>query len=261
MTSTSGWILAGLKPGASSYGLTQIMGWHVINDLNCTIDDLRDLEKHLHFAVKLLGIVSGNNLQRKEYDDVLRIWNTGNENGKTYHESYVPNALSVMRAYQEISRTAALAARPDSALKSTKPKTPIFGALLRKSSEATGTLDTVFDKARDVSTNISDKAAVVEQVKTTVGTVTDIVGLPGTRPFDLPIKVTRGGLFSRVLAAICVFFGAMSSYLGALLSNWKLIALGVGAVFVIVVIVVVTTFALDWVRLNYRSKLDRYNVD
>ena len=91
---------ADLRALATSYGLTQIMGWHVINNLKCTIADLRDPEKHLGYAVKLLEIVGGEYLRQKDFASVLRIWNTGSPAGKTYHASYVSNALAVAGAYR-----------------------------------------------------------------------------------------------------------------------------------------------------------------
>lgn len=87
---------AALKALATSYGLTQIMGWHMINNLKGTISDLRDPDKHLSYNVQLLALVGGNYLKRKDYESVLRIWNTGRANGKTYHPYYVANALLVM---------------------------------------------------------------------------------------------------------------------------------------------------------------------
>jgi hypothetical protein len=91
-----------LRALATSYGLAQIMGWHCINDLHCTIAELRDPERHLFYTVKLLQLVGGQWLEKKSYPAVLRIWNTGSANGKTYHEDYVANALLVMSQAPEI---------------------------------------------------------------------------------------------------------------------------------------------------------------
>lgn len=103
---------AALRALATSYELTQIMGWHCINNLSnaagrVTIADLRDHSKHLFYTVRLLQIVGGKYLENKDYESVLRIWNTGNANGKTHDPDYVENALSVKNAYSKL-----LAANP-----------------------------------------------------------------------------------------------------------------------------------------------------
>lgn len=87
---------------ATSYGMSQIMGWHVINNLKCTISDLRDPQKHLFYTIRLLLIVSGDYLRRGDLESVLRIWNTGSANGNTYHAAYVASALKVKRAYEQV---------------------------------------------------------------------------------------------------------------------------------------------------------------
>ncbi|HUF02811.1 MAG TPA: hypothetical protein VMM38_01405 [Aridibacter sp.] len=96
---------AALRNLARSWGITQIMGWHMVNNLKATVADLRDPEKHLHFTVQLLRIVGGQFLVRRDYGSVLRIWNTGSANGKTYHADYVTNALKVKRHYEHIQST------------------------------------------------------------------------------------------------------------------------------------------------------------
>jgi hypothetical protein len=91
---------------ATSWGCTQIMGyWGLV--LGCTIAELRDADKHFHYSVQLLKIVSGHYLAENDLASVLHIWNTGSANGKTYHEDYVVNALKVKTAYDKL-----LAAKP-----------------------------------------------------------------------------------------------------------------------------------------------------
>ncbi len=91
---------------ATSFGLTQIMGWHMVKNLRGSIADLRDPDKHLGYAVELLEITAKRYLVAGDYESVLRIWNTGRPRGKTYHASYVPNALKVKAFYQELSAKA-----------------------------------------------------------------------------------------------------------------------------------------------------------
>ncbi len=102
---------AALRALATSYGLTQIMGWSMVKMLKGGIADLRDPAKHLDLAVKRLIICGGRHLAQKDYASVLRIWNTGSPRGSTHDPDYVQNALAVMRAYerfesQQVSRSA-----------------------------------------------------------------------------------------------------------------------------------------------------------
>lgn len=93
---------AAIRNLATSWGMTQIMGWHLIHNLKGTIQDLRDPDKHLHFTVQLLVLTASVHLKSGRFDNVLRIWNTGSANGKTYHDDYVDNALLVKRHYAAI---------------------------------------------------------------------------------------------------------------------------------------------------------------
>lgn len=90
---------------AHSYEATQIMGWHVVKNLHCTIADLRNPDKHFFYTVKLLQL---NGYTRKisedQMDREMREWNTGREGGKTYHANYVPNAQKIRAAYREIEK-------------------------------------------------------------------------------------------------------------------------------------------------------------
>jgi len=83
---------------ATSFGYTQIMGWWSIH-LKCTVADIRDPQKHLGIAVRLLHRVAGRQLKDQTFGPVFRIWNTGQPNGKTYDPDYVANGVAVMRAY------------------------------------------------------------------------------------------------------------------------------------------------------------------
>lgn len=85
-----------LRALATSYGLSQIMGWHMINNLKGKISDLRDPSKNLVYTIQLMRIVAGTYLKAKNYEACLRIWNTGRPQGKTYDPNYVHNALLVM---------------------------------------------------------------------------------------------------------------------------------------------------------------------
>ena len=74
---------AALRALATSYGATQIMGWHVINNLQCTIADLRNPDKHFFYTVKLLQLNGfPANATEAKMDAEMRQWNTGRETGK-----------------------------------------------------------------------------------------------------------------------------------------------------------------------------------
>jgi hypothetical protein len=93
-----------LKALATSYSFTQIMGWHVLVAplAEHSVAELRDPDKHLFFAVQLLEWDAGAYLKAKDYASVLRIWNTGRPNGKTFDSNYIANALAVMEAYRKL---------------------------------------------------------------------------------------------------------------------------------------------------------------
>lgn len=101
--------LAGASDGAlrnlsTSFGLTQILGLHVMATFNntITVNDLRDPTKHLTFAVQFIEKEGGAHLRDGEFEKVLRIHNTGQPNGVTFDSGYVPNATEVMEAYEAL---------------------------------------------------------------------------------------------------------------------------------------------------------------
>lgn len=94
-----------LRALATSYGLTQIMGWWSIH-LKCTVAELRDPEKHLGWGVILLQLTALRDLETEGFERVLRIWNSGSPTGKTHDPAYVANALKVMALYEALERAA-----------------------------------------------------------------------------------------------------------------------------------------------------------
>lgn len=93
-----------LKNLSTSFGLTQILGLHVIATFNNTITvaDLRDPAQHLQLAVQFIQREGGSHLDDGEFDKVLRIHNTGRPDGVTFSPDYVPNALGVMQEYEAL---------------------------------------------------------------------------------------------------------------------------------------------------------------
>lgn len=101
--------IAGASDGAlrnlsTSFGLTQILGLHVIATFNktITVNDLRDPAQHLTFAVQFIEKEGGAHLRDREFEKVLRIHNTGRPDGVTFSPDYVPNALGVMSEYEAL---------------------------------------------------------------------------------------------------------------------------------------------------------------
>ncbi len=97
---------AAIRALATSYEATQIMGYHCIHTLHCTLADLRNPDKHFHYTVKMLlanGFPQGADNERMANE--MRQWNTGGEHGKTYHADYVANAKAVRDAYAELEKT------------------------------------------------------------------------------------------------------------------------------------------------------------
>lgn len=92
-----------LRALATSYSLTQVMGWHCIHSLSCTVAQLRDPQQHLHYAVRLLQMnAADGDFQRKAFAGEFREWNSGSESGKTYDKDYVANGAAVMEAYRTL---------------------------------------------------------------------------------------------------------------------------------------------------------------
>lgn len=90
-----------LRNLATSWGATQIMGWHVLKNLKTTIAELRDPNKHLAYAARLLEANANvpGYMQRGDFASVYRIWNTGSPKGRTHDPDYVTNANAVREFY------------------------------------------------------------------------------------------------------------------------------------------------------------------
>jgi hypothetical protein len=92
-----------LRELASSWGFTQIMGFHVIGR-HATVRDLLDPRFHYHLANQLLGEFAESyqlDLSR-EFEELFRCWNTGRPDGQTADPAYVGNGLMRMEIYREL---------------------------------------------------------------------------------------------------------------------------------------------------------------
>jgi hypothetical protein len=90
---------------ANSWGLTQIMGWHVF-ELGITVEELKLPSGNLRAATKLLAqFVAKFQLDvtvLKDLGELFDAWNTGRPDGATFDPNYVTNGLARMSAYQAL---------------------------------------------------------------------------------------------------------------------------------------------------------------
>lgn len=166
---------AALRALSHSYEATQIMGWHVIKNLHCTIADLRNPDKHFFYTVKLLQLNGfTKTLTEDQMDREMREWNTGSETGKTHHANYVPNARKIRAAYREIEKGRvyrSVAARID------VPLVEIEASVIGSEYE---TFDDI--RPEEIDFNIPNEAAVTEQVATSPEVLASV---PPTEPVEV----------------------------------------------------------------------------
>jgi hypothetical protein len=87
-----------LRDLSTSYGLTQIMGFHCLN-LGCDIKDLKS-KYHLQWAVAWMQRSYGRHAAKKDWEACFRIHNTGRPSGKTTRADYVERGLARMQYYR-----------------------------------------------------------------------------------------------------------------------------------------------------------------
>lgn len=92
-----------LRELATSWGLTQVMGYHMVGRQGCC-RNLIEPEFNLKITVELLStFVERFNLDvTREFAELFRCWNTGQPYGKTFDPQYVPKGLSRMEMYREM---------------------------------------------------------------------------------------------------------------------------------------------------------------
>lgn len=98
--------VADLLAWATSWGWTQLMGYHSI-EWKVNVSDLVDPVKHYRFAAKLMaGFVEQYELDpAKDFEQMARCWNTGGPDGATYDPQYVPNLLSRMEVWKDLEHS------------------------------------------------------------------------------------------------------------------------------------------------------------
>jgi hypothetical protein len=88
---------------ATSWGLTQIMGYHILegNAPVKTIAGLADAPTHLAMALRMLaGFAAQFQLDvTKDFEGMFRCWNGGHPTAATYDPQYVPNGLARMQEW------------------------------------------------------------------------------------------------------------------------------------------------------------------
>jgi hypothetical protein len=101
-----------LRELATSWGYTQIMGYHMIGRAG-TVRDLLDPPRHFRIAIELLAeFIEEYQLDpAREFAEMFCCWNTGRPYGRTYDPHYVERGLARVELYR---RRAALAASPSS---------------------------------------------------------------------------------------------------------------------------------------------------
>jgi hypothetical protein len=91
---------------ASSWGATQIMGWHCLEEHApfARPEDLTDEFVALKATVWLLGKFAAQfSLDlSSDFSDLLHCWNAGAPNHPTFDPNYVPNALARMDIYKAL---------------------------------------------------------------------------------------------------------------------------------------------------------------
>lgn len=89
-----------LKPLATSYGVVQIMGYHYLINWGLVPAQFQtvDFQESLHYSTLF---VAGELGRANNYEELLRIHNTGRPDGQTYDPEYVEKATTVMEAYRE----------------------------------------------------------------------------------------------------------------------------------------------------------------
>ena len=88
---------------ASSWGLTQIMGYHAI-EFDVTINDLISPESNLTIATHMLAKFAAQfKLDvAKDFEQLFRCWNGGHPTAATFDPQYVPNGLARMALWNQI---------------------------------------------------------------------------------------------------------------------------------------------------------------
>lgn len=83
---------------ATSWGLTQIMGYHILEKAvghDADVSILKDTNTHLAMAIGMIeGFAKEFHIdERIQFEKLFRCWNTGRPDGKTFDPMYVNNGM------------------------------------------------------------------------------------------------------------------------------------------------------------------------
>jgi hypothetical protein len=225
---------AALRALATSHGVTQIMGYHVIHAMTdpdgsaVTVAELADTERHYAYAVQLMmadGLADLREYERatkngdprarkRAIERLYRRWNTGSPTGKTYHTTYVPNGIKAhdlwLEMYGEedeaqrfsVERLAAAVEGVEVEESETRPA-------LAEDSVATHAAHPATEAAAAGSPSGSQPAGVAPAV-VAVATVPPAQPVAGGGPDDKPVSVTSR---TRALA------GEMTAWIGGIFAT------------------------------------------
>ncbi len=87
---------------STSYGLTQIMGYHCL-DLGCSIDDLRSSD-HLLWSIAYIRKHYLKYVKEKKWDVCFRMHNTGNPFGTPHNKDYIKKGMIRIEYYKKWMR-------------------------------------------------------------------------------------------------------------------------------------------------------------
>ncbi len=92
-----------LRELATSWGYTQIMGYHLVGRAGM-VPDLLESDFHFHLALKLLAEFAAHHQLdlTREFAEMFSCWNTGQPFGKCFDALYVEHGLRRMGSYREL---------------------------------------------------------------------------------------------------------------------------------------------------------------
>lgn len=88
-----------LKALSTSYGPTQIMGYHCL-DLGCSIEDLKGPD-HLLWSIAFIRKHYLRCIVQQNWEACFRIHNTGKPDGITHNKSYAEKGIKRMQYYRK----------------------------------------------------------------------------------------------------------------------------------------------------------------
>jgi hypothetical protein len=97
--------LSGIVKFASSWGFTQLMGYHALAWRGITLREIQQPDTHYRCASNLMAGFCGRfGLDpTKDFEEMARCWNTGQPSGvATYDPNYIPNLLNRMLLWQSL---------------------------------------------------------------------------------------------------------------------------------------------------------------